>query len=232
MRGVFDDRQYQQAQAGQDTELTLTPPILVMLGLGLLAICGVCFAIGYSAGHSSAHEVSPMLPLATDGSIPAPVDSSGRPKPSANAQTAAATPPDAPPQDETPPPPTQASETVQGSAVAAASGSSGDDAQPSVKPAMGNGTSPAASGVPAQGAVAPAMPAAGNFMVQIAAVSEQDDAEVLMGALRKRGYAVAAHREPLDGLIHVRIGPFKTRNEAETWREKLFNDGYNAVVQP
>jgi cell division septation protein DedD len=100
-----------------------------------------------------------------------------------------------------------------------------------VKPALGSGTAPAASGIPAQGAVSPALPAAGTFIVQIAAVSAQEDADVLMGALRKRGYAVTARREPLDGLIHVKIGPFKTQNEAEIWREKLFNDGYNAVVQ-
>jgi len=33
-------------------------------------------------------------------------------------------------------------------------------------------------------------------------------------------------------LIHVRIGPFKTRDEADAWRQKLLNDGYNAIVQP
>ena len=69
-------------------------------------------------------------------------------------------------------------------------------------------------------------------MVQIAAVSEQEDADVLIGALRKRGYSVVAARDPQDGLIHVRIGPFKTRDEADTWREKLLNDGYTAIMQP
>jgi cell division septation protein DedD len=69
-------------------------------------------------------------------------------------------------------------------------------------------------------------------MVQIASVAEQEDADVLMGALRKRGYSVIAGRDPQDGLIHVRIGPFKTRDEAETWRQKLLNDGYNAIMQP
>jgi len=68
-------------------------------------------------------------------------------------------------------------------------------------------------------------------MVQIAAVGQQGDADVLVGALRRRGYAVGAHREPLDGLIHVKIGPFKTVAEADTWRQKLMNDGYNAEVQ-
>jgi cell division septation protein DedD len=68
-------------------------------------------------------------------------------------------------------------------------------------------------------------------MVQIAAVSNVEDAQVLADALRKRGYAVVAHRDPGDNLIHVRIGPFPTAVEANSWRMKLLNDGYNAVVQ-
>ena len=69
-------------------------------------------------------------------------------------------------------------------------------------------------------------------MVQIAAVSHQEDADVLVGALRKRGYAVSARRDPADNLIHVRVGPFNDRDEATRWRMKLLNDGYNAMIQP
>ena len=69
-------------------------------------------------------------------------------------------------------------------------------------------------------------------MVQIAAVSHQEDADVLVGALRRRGYAVSARRDPADNLIHVRIGPFNDRDEANRWRMKLLNDGYNAIIQP
>jgi cell division septation protein DedD len=69
-------------------------------------------------------------------------------------------------------------------------------------------------------------------MVQIAAVSQEEDAAVLVSALRKRGYAVVARRDAADGLIHVRIGPFSSRDEANRWRMKLLNDGYNAVMQP
>ena len=69
-------------------------------------------------------------------------------------------------------------------------------------------------------------------MVQIAAITNVEDAEVLVNALRKRGYAVTARREPTDSLIHVRIGPFSSRDEANRWRQKLLNDGYNAIMQP
>jgi cell division septation protein DedD len=69
-------------------------------------------------------------------------------------------------------------------------------------------------------------------MVQVAAVSHEEDANVLVGALRRRGYAVTARREPADGLIHVRIGPFASREEANRWATRLLDDGYNAIIQP
>jgi cell division septation protein DedD len=75
------------------------------------------------------------------------------------------------------------------------------------------------------------LPSNATLMVQIAAVGNAEDANVLETALRKRGYAVTATREPADGLIHVRIGPFTSREEANRWRDKLLGDGYNAVVQ-
>jgi len=69
-------------------------------------------------------------------------------------------------------------------------------------------------------------------MVQIAVVSHQEDAEVLLGALHKRGYSVALSQDEADGQFHVRVGPFTSLSEANAIRQKLLNDGYNAVVQP
>ena len=71
-----------------------------------------------------------------------------------------------------------------------------------------------------------------QFMVQIAVLSNAEDASVLTSALRKRGYAVTASSSAGENLIHVRVGPFASRVEASQWRLKLLNDGYNAVVQP
>jgi cell division septation protein DedD len=94
----------------------------------------------------------------------------------------------------------------------------GNSAQPVVKPAL------------SAAATAPA--SAGTLMVQIAMVPHQEDADVLVGALRRHGFAVTARRDPADGQFHVRIGPFASRNDANATRQKLLSDGYNAVVQP
>ena len=88
----------------------------------------------------------------------------------------------------------------------------------------------AASNVPPD--VHPALSAGFPLMVQIAATAHPEDADALVSALRKRGYPVTARREPADNLIHVRIGPLYSRDEANQWRVKLLHDGYNAIIQP
>ena len=68
-------------------------------------------------------------------------------------------------------------------------------------------------------------------MVQIAAVSHQEDADLLLSALKKRGYAVFIRQEPQDHLIHIQTGPFATRKDAEIVRQHLLTDGYNAILK-
>jgi cell division septation protein DedD len=68
-------------------------------------------------------------------------------------------------------------------------------------------------------------------MVQIAAVTHSEDAFVLVNALRNHGFAATAQHMP-DGLIHVRIGPFATHQEANRVCTRLLESGYNAMVQP
>jgi cell division septation protein DedD len=68
-------------------------------------------------------------------------------------------------------------------------------------------------------------------MVQIAAVSHQEDANILVAALRRRGYSVIVRNEPKDSLLHVQIGPFASRDQAKAMRARLLADGYNAILK-
>ena len=63
-------------------------------------------------------------------------------------------------------------------------------------------------------------------------MAHQEDADALVSALTKRGYAATALREPGDNMIHVAVGPFSSRDEANRWRDKLTEDGYNAIIKP
>jgi cell division septation protein DedD len=232
MNGVFGAREPERAEPHRDTELTLGFTALLSIFFGLVLLCGLCFGLGYTAGRRGTEEPSASLPSA--GSAATQPDN-GHSKPSGDAPSAASgAQPSAASDQQGSALPNTPGASVQSAAVAAASGSS--NGTPEVRPALDSAANPAQPGQPTASAVAPALgtapPSAGSLMVQIAAVSQPEDSDVLVSALRKRGYAVTAHREPLDGLIHVKIGPFKTRDEADKWRQKLLNDGYNAIIQP
>jgi DedD protein len=239
-----DDAELDDPRRGEprrDTEVTLSWGALLAMGLGLLAICAVCFVLGYTVGHrnstpghatasSSQSNAPDQEPLQGSGSVP---------KPSANAQ--AAVPPPPPPPNSTAPAATDSGASPE--AAAPGSGPSAPSSPPESAPAAAAPVSPQVR--PAFGANAPenshggatpsvqaALPSPNSLMVQVAAVKNEEDAGVLTNALRRRGYPVISHRDPADGLIHVRIGPFPTREEANQWRMKLLNDGYNAIVQP
>jgi cell division septation protein DedD len=222
MRGLFDDEEPEPDQPQRDTELTLGSTTLLAIFFGLVLICGLCFGLGYSVGrHGSQEPPAAMQPAA--GAQTALQADSSRPKPSATAPTGV------------PPAPQRTVVNLPSSAAPstnpAASGSSlGQSQVRSALPTVANPAQPAQSAAAPR--VAPALAPAVPLMVQIAAVSHEEDAAVLVSALRKRGYAVVARREAADGLIHVRIGPFSSRDEANRWRMKLLNDGYNAVMQP
>lgn len=70
-----------------------------------------------------------------------------------------------------------------------------------------------------------------SFTVQVAAVRHQEDAEALLGALRKKEYPVFLASAASDSLFHVQVGPFLSQKEAEGMRARLSADGYNAILK-
>jgi len=216
MRGVFDDEEFEHAQHRHDPELTLGAGTLLAIFFGLVLVCALCFGFGYAVGrHGSATPEASLQP-----GTQLPLQASGsRAKPSATPQAPA------------PQPASQPQSTASISIPVVSAQSSAPEASPASQPQVHSALAPAASTAPPAAAppVQPALPPA-PLLVQIAAVANPEDALVLVNALKKRGYAVTARREPEDGLIHVRIGPFNGREEANRWRQKLLNDGYNAIV--
>jgi cell division septation protein DedD len=230
----FDEADMDTEAPGRDRELTIGPTVLALLVVGLCGLCAVCFIAGFSAGRRSSSEPLAGQQASTGGSSAAQV-SSGQSKPAASESSfqphANAQPASASESAGMMPP------SVEASTVAPVSPSA---AQP--PPAVAQAALPtqAAAAQPlsappataAGPAVQPALPQTTTWMVQIAAVSHQEDADVLVGALRKRGYAVSVHHDPLDNLMHVQVGPFTTHSDAAAMRQRLLNDGYNAIVEP
>ncbi len=69
-----------------------------------------------------------------------------------------------------------------------------------------------------------------SSMVQVAAVSNQVDADLLVSGLKQKGYAVSATPDAQGKLIRVEVGPFENRKDADAMRQRLMGDGYNAVI--
>jgi cell division septation protein DedD len=210
MHGEFDEEP-ELDRSRRDTEITLNFTTLLGIFFGMVLLCGLFFGLGFAAGRYGPNDSSIGSPQGRPGGQPA-LEAGSRPKPSAAPQN-----------------PSDSQHGAPNPLPSAPSYVSPQDAYPAasqavVKPAL----PPPATVSNAGSGTAPNGPS----MVQIAAVSHQEDADVLQSALRKRGYAVTVRRQPADGLIHVQIGPFPNRNDAEVMRQKLLNDGYNAIVQP
>ena len=73
----------------------------------------------------------------------------------------------------------------------------------------------------------------GAYVVQIAAVSHEEDAAALAGALRKKSYSAAVVNNPAgkDKLFHVVLGPYASLQEAEAMKVRLQGEGYNPIVK-
>ena len=238
MWGTTDKKGVDSAQPQQDADLTLGPAMLLGILLVLLLSGALVFGGGYYMGRRGTQGLLDAAKPAPDAQMPVQAGCS-QAKPSASAQMDLAPDLDSAGADQAGDLSASgaSSTNAAGSApnAAAATTSGALLSQPQVRPAL----DPAASSLQAAAGVgegftgSPAIPPpAAAPVVQIAAVSHQEDADVLLNALRKRGYPVSARRELADNLIHVRIGPFKTRDEANKWSQKLMNDGYNAIVQP
>jgi DedD protein len=195
--------------ASEDTEITLGTGKLLVLFFGLVAVCALFFALGYSLGRKS--EPS----LAASNAAATPSVSSN----SAKASSGAAAPPmtfyKAVEQKEatgelTPP---ADAKTDKDSAPAATSSQPAQPAQPtSVDPST-------------------TLPATGYF-VQVAAVSKQEDAQALVDALKKKDYpAFVAAQSAVDKLFRVQLGPFAEAKDAEAMRTRLIGDGYSPILK-
>ncbi|HEV2469541.1 MAG TPA: SPOR domain-containing protein [Candidatus Sulfotelmatobacter sp.] len=191
--------------SSQDTEITLGTGKLLFLFFGLVAICAVFFALGYSLGRKS----EPAITTASAAIAPqSPV----------NAKSASqAAPPmtfykaveqkDASP-ELTPSADTKTDTTAQPAVAAPAPASTASPVDPSTT-----------------------IPSAGYY-VQVAAVSKQEDADALVDALKKKEYsAFVSPAATADKLFHVQVGPFSDIKDAEAMRAKLISDGYSPIVK-
>jgi cell division septation protein DedD len=238
MRTLFDTEE--EEIEGKASEITLSTASLLGIFFGLVLVCGVFFGFGYSMGRGTGAGAQANLPAppannASEADEPAAAEKAPAPAPAQ------------------PPAPTQAEDDSQANGKATrpvATRSKADEAPTeAVKgeeaatpaPVKTTNETPAqlVTSKPAAGRQNPAyLPptgappsATGQTMVQIAAVARPQDADVLVAALRQRGYGVVVRSEPQDNLLHVQVGPFADRMQATAIKQKLLSDGYNAIIK-
>jgi DedD protein len=207
--------------SSQDTEITLGTAKLLGLFFGLVIICAVFFALGYTLGRKSDSGLSAA-------GVAAPLQTSVGPKPDGSPTSQAA------------PPMTfykaveQKDANAQLTPAASSDTSAAAGQAPASTPgaATQSGTSSAVSQPPAASPdPTGTVPTAGYF-VQVAAVSKQDDAEALVEALKKKQYpAFVAASASTDKLFRVQVGPFTDIKDAEGMRSRLINDGYTPILK-
>jgi len=192
---------------------------MLLYFFGVVVLCAVALAIGYTMGKRSV----PPAAAAETGAPPVTVAGNGTPKPGA------ARPLDAAPAD-------TAADTTASTASSAenpprvvklpgGTDTTKDTSKGAAKPAESSAT-------PATKPAAPMGAMGKGFMVQVAAVSRQDDADALANALRKKQYPVfVMPGTGADKLLHVQVGPFAELKDAEAMKAKLAADGYNAIVK-
>lgn len=203
-----------EADEVRDTEITLSTGKLLGIFFAVAIVCGVFFTMGYLLGKSTS--------AGGRTEIIATVPSSSAGKPYAGNRTPEAVTQTCPP-----------GSTNCAAATASDTSSSAKSAdQPvTVQQPSGNKTTDQSATQSAGTDAKTGAGATSSFMVQVAAVSKQEDAEILVTALRKKQYPVFIANAAGDPLFHVQVGPFSDRKDAEVMRTRLSGDGYNAIVK-
>ena len=203
-----------------DAEITLGTGKLLGIFFGLAAICAVFFTIGYMLGRSSAAgaktEIVSSVPSGSTANKPSAANSKppdivvqNCPAGAANCQSTPATADSTNLQASVGNPQPHTSNTTDTSATATSASSSPSAPNAEVKNVS----------------------AGSSFIVQVAAVSKQEDAEYLVAALRKKQYPVFLAAGGGDTYFRVQVGPFTDAKEAEATRARLAGEGYNPIIK-
>lgn len=194
--------------SSQDTEITLGTGKLLFLFFGLVGICAMFFALGYSLGRKSEPAITSASAAASPQLVPGTTKASSG----------------------SPASPSMSFYKSVEQKDANAELTPAADAKPDTAAAP---TDAAVTSAPAANAPDPSttLPTSA-YLVQVAAVSKQEDGDALVDALKKKQYpAFIAVPIPADKLYHVQVGPFSDIKDAEAMRARLIADGYSPILK-
>jgi cell division septation protein DedD len=188
--------------------------------LAVVVLCAVFFSLGFFLGYRQGHPggalTTEQIPAASD--IPAEVNPTGNAEPSGSSGEPAA--PEAP------------SSTAASPRAATESSPPASDSAPAEEqevkpaPAADEGQLPAS-------AFASRVPT--GLLVQVAAVTNQQDAANVLEVLKSKDYPALiltpAQAKAQDNFYRVVSGPYKSRTEAERVRKELTAEGFKPFIR-
>lgn len=169
---------------------------------GMVVVCAVFFAFGFTLGRNAV--TSEVKAAAPEVASPTAITASAeKPSPVGTSEPEAA-----PPQELTF---QKALESKQPEPVLTPE---------RVEPAPRPKTTAIRSSVPA------------GYVVQIAALTQPNDADALVSVLRRKKYPVfLVNTSPADRYYRVQVGPFSDIKDAERMRSRLARDGYKPILK-
>jgi DedD protein len=219
-------------------EITLGTASLIAIFFGIVLLCGVLFGVGYSFGHRSAapSATPPAHPAShTPSAHPATAASPASPKPTAAAYASGSNSGSPPDFKQSDPDGVLDNDFVPGDRSLPASARQTADSAGKIVVVRNSAPAAAHRSVAAKARPVPASSAdpAGHaqLMVQVAALSQNGDAQALSAALRKHGFSPMVRHGLADSFYHVQLGPFPDRTAAESMKDRLLAQGYNAILK-
>lgn len=220
MNSLTDPHEEETRSSPPDREITLGTTLLLGIFFAITALCAAFFGFGYSLGarHASAVNVSSETQPGKgfSGAKPAAGSAASAAKPDPSYVDTSAASSSRPSNSPAKPTPDTAS---------------ADPIHADASPSRIHSPAETTPGPPAAASASPNPTGGTQFLVQIAAVTHQEDADLIASTLTRRGYAVNIRPEPQDKLLHVQVGPFPTKKDAEAMRQRLMADGFNAYVK-
>lgn len=198
--------------SSEDTEITLGTGKLLVLFFGLVGVCALFFALGYSLGRKSEPSLATNVPATPQVSSNSSKGSGAASTPAQPMTFYKAVEQKDANAELTPPPDQKATDATPVAATNATT--TNTSASPTTNP----------------NELTTALPS--GYFVQVAAVSKQEDAQSLVDALKKKEYpAFVAAQVATDKLFRVQLGPYPEAKEAEAMRTRLIGDGYSPILK-
>jgi cell division septation protein DedD len=214
--------------ADRPGDLILDNRHLLLIFLGIVGLCGVFFAFGYIVGRNT---LSPSVATALAESGPGAGGAKPSPMPPAvYYQRPEMSPVPAAEEPGTSQPELQFDQNLGGRSPEArletpeSAGSAASAPAPAGQPNPPSAPSEAAR----QSAAVPPPP---GILVQVSALTRQQDAETLVQLLKEKKLPVLVTTSPGDSLFHVVVGPYQTEREAQQVKRTLEEDGFQPIIK-